>query len=490
MKQRALWLLWLLLLSIDSVAQERSVPTQQADDSAFRAESMLPPPQRPSQPRQVPSQPAAEALPSYQPAASGEEPTTAPVAEGISVPAVPAKPTAPPATPAAPTTVPATAPEPLTDTRLLDMPLPVAPAVASTHISLSDDVMEPAQLLILTRTMDEAQSLAHALSSEGIRIRTRKQLDALGAVMSVMRLPADTNVADTIVQLQARFPDAVIDANHRYQLQGNDPKTYSRRQIGWQQPQIDCVEQLSVGVLDTAAEGAHPALSGVALTQQSFIGRDTPAPSDHGTALAVLLAGSADTEFVSLLPGAAIMVAGVFRDSANGPQTTTEYLLEGLDWLLSERVGVVNMSLGGAQNRALSWAIETVLASDVVVVAAAGNSGAGAPAVYPAADPGVIAVTAVDAAARRYRHANIGNYIDVAAPGVDLWLANSQGQGSYRSGSSYATAFVTAFMALHTKRGISINWADHTQDLGEQGRDDTFGWGLLMWPETIPGCDD
>ncbi|HEY7886466.1 MAG TPA: S8 family serine peptidase, partial [Cellvibrionaceae bacterium] len=117
-----------------------------------------------------------------------------------------------------------------------------------------------------------------------------------------------------------------------------------------------------------------------------------------------------------------------------------------------------------------------------------GNGGAHAPAVYPAAEPGVVAVTAVDAVGRRYRHANTGEYIDVAAPGVDLWLANSQGSGSYRSGSSYATAFVTAFMALQAQSG-AINWADNTRDLGEAGRDHHFGWGLLQWPQTLPTCD-
>ena len=487
----------LLLLSMSSIAQQQAVPTQSSSDSTFRVESPQTRPQPPAQPtsqpsaqpRPAPSQPTAPA----QPTAPREEPATstaAPATTPSDAPASTAVPATVPATPAVPTT-PA-APEPL-DTRLLDMPLPgvvsaASPASSPATTPLSDDDIEPAQLLIVTRTMAEAQALAQALSGEGIRIKTRKPLDALGMVMSVMRLPADANVADTVTQLQARFPDAVIDANHRYQLQGNDPKTYSSRQIGWQQPAPACVEQLRIGVLDTSAESTHPALANVALTQNSFIGRETPAPRDHGTALAVLLAGSAGTEFVSLLPGAAILVAEVFREGANGPQTTAEYLLEGLDWLHSQSVDAINMSLGGPRNRALSWALESILAGDVAVVAAGGNSGANAPAVYPAADPGVVAVTAVDAAARRYRHANTGSYIDVAAPGVDLWLANSHGSGSYRSGSSYATAFVTAFMALHAKRGAIINWADHTQDLGEKGRDDEYGWGLLQWPKADLAC--
>jgi subtilisin family serine protease len=66
-----------------------------------------------------------------------------------------------------------------------------------------------------------------------------------------------------------------------------------------------------------------------------------------------------------------------------------------------------------------------------------GNGGKEAPA-YPAAHPDVIAVTAIDADARIYKKANRGEYIDLAAPGVDVWAAKAGGGGSYRSGTSFA----------------------------------------------------
>ena len=39
---------------------------------------------------------------------------------------------------------------------------------------------------------------------------------------------------------------------------------------------------------------------------------------------------------------------------------------------------------------------------------------------YPAAYSGVVAVTAVDSRLEVYRRANRGDYIDIAAPGVNL----------------------------------------------------------------------
>ena len=47
-------------------------------------------------------------------------------------------------------------------------------------------------------------------------------------------------------------------------------------------------------------------------------------------------------------------------------------------------------------------------------------------------------VTAVDALSRIYPQANRGDYIDLAAPGVDVWAARPGTQGAYYSGPSYA----------------------------------------------------
>ena len=81
---------------------------------------------------------------------------------------------------------------------------------------------------------------------------------------------------------------------------------------------------------------------------------------------------------------------------------------------------VINLSLGGAaQSATLDATIAQVRAAGVVVVAAAGNNASSVPT-YPAASPGVISVSAVDAARNRAPYSNYGSTIDLAAPGGDL----------------------------------------------------------------------
>ena len=56
-------------------------------------------------------------------------------------------------------------------------------------------------------------------------------------------------------------------------------------------------------------------------------------------------------------------------------------------------------------------------------MAAAGNAGPSSPPLFPAADPNVIAVTATNSDDKLFTGANRGDYIAVAAPGVDILAA-------------------------------------------------------------------
>lgn len=101
----------------------------------------------------------------------------------------------------------------------------------------------------------------------------------------------------------------------------------------------------------------------------------------------------------------------------------------------------------------------------------------------------MIGVTAIDAARRFYRKANTGVGLDFAAPGVDVMVADRSGTG-FRSGTSYAAAIATGIVAQQTARGLSGRAAvvsalrNSAEDLGDDGPDTRFGWGLIH----LGGC--
>jgi subtilisin family serine protease len=170
-------------------------------------------------------------------------------------------------------------------------------------------------------------------------------------------------------------------------------------------------------------------------------------------------------------------------DDERGEIASTVSLIRALDWLISSKVDVVNISLAGPPNRLLEKALERAASQNMVVMAAAGNGGPVARPMYPAAYDSVVAITAVDAGKQVFRLANRGEYLALAAPGVDLRHAQSGGGYAASSGTSFAVPFAVTAAArlrrLQPGSDIISMLLDSAMDLGPPGRDSIYGYGLL-----------
>jgi len=156
-------------------------------------------------------------------------------------------------------------------------------------------------------------------------------------------------------------------------------------------------------------------------------------------------------------------------------------------WLARERVPVINISLVGPANGLLEQLIRLVTARGHIVVAAVGNDGPGAPPLYPAAYPAVVAVTAVDARRRRVLiEACRGKHVDFAAPGADMAAAGLNAEFALVRGTSFAAPIAAGLFArqltqIDRARAASVVAALTSQavDLGVRGPDKVYGNGLL-----------
>jgi len=306
--------------------------------------------------------------------------------------------------------------------------------------------------------------------------------------VTVLRVPKEMALGDAMTLLRQTQPTAWVDANHRYELFGDETVSYARKLIGFESVSPLCGYGMRVGLVDTALDAAHPTLQHREIISNSFLPTGVKlAKPDHGTAIGALLVGNTlPTGFSGMLPAAKLYAATVFRDNGEGADTTAEWIVQSLDWLVQQHVQVINLSLGGPRNLLLEAAVNRLVGSGVIVVAAAGNQGPDAPAVYPAAQPGVIAVTAVDADFKSWPKANHGDYISFAAPGVDVWSAQQGNGGAYLTGTSYAVPFVVAVFTAARQANLKRSWAEvqhdlqtQARDLGDHGKDPVFGWGLL-----------
>jgi serine protease len=174
---------------------------------------------------------------------------------------------------------------------------------------------------------------------------------------------------------------------------------------------------------------------------------------------------------------------------------------------LEEPVDVINLSLGSdSDSQVLESACEEARAQGVIVVAAAGNDNSSR-STYPAAFDGVVSVSAVAIDESLASYSNYGDTIDVAAPGGDsgdedgngysdmvlsTWGDDSGGSidmvYGFSMGTSMAAPHVAGVAALMKSLypGLTPNEFDAllqggylTRDIGDGGRDDHFGWGLI-----------
>ena len=241
---------------------------------------------------------------------------------------------------------------------------------------------------------------------------------------------------------------------------------------------------LRIGMIDSLVDTSHPSLDASRIQSRSFVSKGSEQPSFHGTAIASILA--ADTpDYTGLAPNADVYAAAVFeRDNARGEYASTVSLVRALDWLVTSGVDVINISLAGPPNRLLEAALNHAVKRDMLIVAAAGNGGPLAKPMYPAAYDSVIAVTAVDTDGQVFRLANRGNYLDLAAPGVNLQHAKAGGGYTASSGTSFAVPFAAAAAARIRLLQPSANARQllnlSAEDIGAPGRDDVYGYGLLQ----------
>ncbi|MBV1789669.1 S8 family serine peptidase [Marinobacterium sp. D7] len=365
--------------------------------------------------------------------------------------------------------------------QLLDHQLPSIPGRPASVASRASDLIK-SEILVSASDLETANRQRQQLAAQDLRIKNRQMLGGLGLVLSIYRVPDDKDPDVLLAQLQQQWPEWAAEFNRRYRLQGSSGRQFARRMVALPDT-TESGDGVRLAMLDAKVDTSHPALSHSKLELIDITGQDN-APSRHGTAVASLLVGRDMVE--GALPEASLLAINIFTDTTDdGLQTRTDIWLRGLDRLMlnTERPSVVNMSFGGGRSELVAAALHTLQRNGIDLVAAAGNDGPDSSAMFPANQPGVIAVTSVDMDKRIARHAPQDEAITLAAPGVDIWAADLNARGYYASGTSFATPWVSAALALAKQRGETLETLIHNaEDLGEQGRDPVFGYGLVHLP--------
>jgi len=496
MKRRVVIAFCLVALMVQKANAQTSssLPRQQPGSATIVVKPKTPPAQRPANPciPGAPCTPPAPSIPAARPGAGdhggnggrddrgrddrrGDAPVRVP--PGREPPAVPE-----PADANVPTDADPNAPAPDippdTNTNAPQGALNTQAPTAPTAPVAAGVVRE---LLVAAAQVAESEDQRRWFAQQGIGVLRRRALPNLGWVLTVYAIAPQVDLPTLVAALTAQWPNAAPEENRPYtplseSVMGSDIN-YAASLVAL--PTAGCARRVRVAMLDGPINLALTVLSGRRVRTIDIADRSREPQFAHATGIAALLLGARDLP--GLLPNVELFAANVFATQRGRSYTTTEWILRGLDWVLAQDPvpAVVNLSFGGPESEQLARAIRQVQ-QRARVVAAAGNAGRTVP-VYPAAYSGVVAVAAVDARGRRWPRSNSGDFVSIAAPGVDLWTVDGAGNGYYASGTSFAAVYVSAALALGspTQSALSAWLQGHAEDLGPPGRDRMFGFGLL-----------
>ncbi|WP_393061267.1 type VII secretion-associated serine protease mycosin [Streptomyces sp. LN549] len=261
-----------------------------------------------------------------------------------------------------------------------------------------------------------------------------------------------------------------------------------------------------VAVIDTGVDDTNPQLRG-AVDASAGIDYTDGGGSDgtvdevgHGTKVAGIIAARprGGTGFVGLAPEATVIPIRQNDGRHNGRDSA---MAAAIDHAIAHGAQVINISQDTtrplADDSLLGRAVARAIAEDVVIVAAAGNDGMDGRrrSTYPAAFDGVLAVAASDRNNERAPFSQAGDFVGIAAPGVDI-VSTVPGNGQCTdNGTSFSAPYVAGVVAL--MRAKYPDWTaaqviariEQTAERSVNGRDAFIGWGVVDPVRALSGDD-
>lgn len=274
---------------------------------------------------------------------------------------------------------------------------------------------------------------------------------------------------------------------------------------------------ITVAVLDSGVDFQHPDLANQLLTTGwDFVNDDSNADDDngHGTQVAGIIA--ARTNNLVGIAGIAYLAKIMPVKVCNAAEACELYhIAGGIIHAVDRGARIINLSLGStAPSSTMEAAIHYALSRNVVVIAAAGNTGTtGNDPIYPAFYPGVISIGMHDSLGDIDPMSTNNNQVDFSAPGVgirstvpvELDTDGTADGYTTDTGTSFAAPHVSGIAALLMSASVATTPAtvmdalmcgaeDETDPPGAPGYDNYYGHGrvkadfAMTWHSNSSSC--
>jgi hypothetical protein len=348
----------------------------------------------------------------------------------------------------------------------------ISPAIAAL---VDDRPHRPKEILVLVDAGRASEIAARLARQFNVSAEPRVPIALLDGAIVRLRLTGNRSL-EVLLEVLSADPDVELaQPDYEYRVSKGTTSPQTVPQYAGETIRLDEAHRLARGkgvmiaVIDTAIEAAHPELVGTIAGIFDAVGEGPALPEPHGTEIAGILVAHAALKGVA--PEARVLSVRAFRGGKASPaQSTSLQLLKGINWAFASGAKIMNMSFTGPMDPLLERIIKAAAEKGAIFIAAAGNNGPKGPPVYPAAYPEVIAVTATDEKDRLYVKANHGDYICIAAPGVDIIAPALKGSYELSSGTSMAAAHVSGVVALLLERDKRLKGSEVRAILSSSAR--------------------
>lgn len=218
---------------------------------------------------------------------------------------------------------------------------------------------------------------------------------------------------------------------------------------------------VKVAVVDSGIETRHPDLAGQVILNRNFVAGRPLLAEQHGTSVAGVIAAKAGNGIgiAGVAPGARLL--GLRACWQMRPASTvcdSLSLAKAIYFAADHHADIINLSLGGPDDRLLRELLKAAMARGATVVSAFDNKRPNGG--FPASVPGVIAVSDTALAPSR------GDVY--TAPGRDVPTTEPGGRWFLVNGSSYAAAHVSGLLALmrENRRAASVTFVSQRRGGG------------------------
>ena len=316
-------------------------------------------------------------------------------------------------------------------------------------------------------------------------------IEAIGQSLGVVRVrvPAQT-LEGRLRALQQRPEVKFVEKNYVFEpaLAPNDPQFANQ----WHLPRILAPEAWDttqggpaavIAILDSGIDATHPDFAGKLVPGYNTYSGNTTTTDQygHGTEVAGVAGALTNNNLgVASVAGAAPIMPVRVTDSKG--RATSASLASGITWATDHGARVVNLSFNGvAGNVTISTAAQYAVNHGTLVVAASGNCACVDPTPE---NPYILSVSATDEADAVAYFSSTGPFVDLSAPGSNIFTTERFGLYGSASGTSLASPIVAGVAGLMFAANPALTPALVTELLETTavnggGYNQSFGWGRV-----------